>query len=64
MAAIETIEGAIAVVHTLSNPGKMPWLSYSIPASTCKLGAALAKVKGTVCNICYAKKGRYVFPIV
>jgi len=45
----------------LSSPSKMPCHSFSLPASTCKRGAELAKIKGTVCNSCYAMKGRYRF---
>ena len=59
-----TLDEAVGVAHTLSKPSKMPWLSYSIPASRCKIGALLARKAGTVCSICYAKKGRYVFPNV
>jgi hypothetical protein len=39
----------------------MPCHSYSIPAIECKTGSKLAKVPGTVCFKCYARKGRYVF---
>lgn len=46
-------------VGGLSNPSKMPCHGYSIPASTCKLGAMLAQVKGTTCSGCYALKGMY-----
>lgn len=49
-------------VGGLSRPSKMPCYSYSIPASRCKRGSLLAKVKGTVCSICYANKGNYRFP--
>ena len=37
----------------------MPGLSYSLPAWECKTGAKLAKIKGSVCNGCYAMKGNY-----
>jgi hypothetical protein len=47
-----------------SEPSKMPGLSYSIPASECKVGQILAQRKGTVCHGCYALKGRYLFPTV
>ena len=46
---------------SLSKPSKMPCYSYSIPASTCKIGSKLATIGGTICNKCYAKKGMYVF---
>lgn len=43
----------------LSNTSKMPCKSWGIPAVTCKTGAKLAKIKGSVCNNCYALKGAY-----
>lgn len=55
---------AWAIVGGLSKPGKMPWWSYSIPATRCKVGSKLAKVPGTVCHGCYALKGNYNFPNV
>lgn len=48
----------------LSNPGKMPWYSYSIPAEYCKVGSKLRQDPGSVCAKCYATRGRYVFPSV
>ena len=45
----------------LSNPSKMPGKAYSIPASRCNVGSRLAKVKGSVCEGCYALKGMYRF---
>jgi hypothetical protein len=45
----------------LSKPSKMPGYAYSIPAEECKKGSQLRKVKGSVCEKCYALKGRYVF---
>ena len=45
----------------LSAPSKMPCASFSIPAQSCKTGAELVKVKGSVCEGCYALKGRYLF---
>ena len=53
-----------ALVGGLSEPSKMPGFAYGIPAQACKLGAILAKKKGSVCNSCYALKGMYVFPVV
>ena len=47
-----------------SAPSKMPGWAFSIPAQGCITGAKLAKVKGSVCNKCYALKGRYAFPNV
>lgn len=53
-----------AIVGGLSEPSKMPCHSYSIPAFNCKVGSALAKVKGSVCHGCYALKGFYRMPKV
>jgi len=49
---------------TLSKPSKMPGFGYSTPAEDCITGSKLAKVKNSICSICYARKGRYVFPNV
>ena len=49
------------VTGGLSKPSKMPGYSYSIPAEECKVGSKLRKVKGSICEKCYALKGRYVF---
>ena len=51
-------------VGGLSNPSKMPGLSYGTPAPACKVGAILRKKAGSVCFGCYAHKGMYVFPVV
>ena len=48
----------------LSKTGKMPCMSFSLPAQACKVGAKLAKVEGSVCYNCYALKGMYRFPNV
>ena len=48
----------------LSNTSKMPCKSWGIPAITCKTGSKLAKIKGSVCNGCYALKGAYSWPTV
>lgn len=47
-----------------SDTSKMPWLSYSIPASRCQVGGRLVLVKGSVCEKCYALKGKYAVPNV
>ena len=52
---------AKSISHTLSNPSKMPCYGYSIPASKCITGAKLRGIKGAICSICYALKGRYIF---
>jgi len=48
-------------IGTLSNPSKMPAFAWGISAKKCITGAKLAKVKGTICNKCYALKGHYAF---
>ena len=42
----------------------MPSFAWGIPIEYCVTGSKLAKVKGTICNKCYAGKGCYVFPVV
>lgn len=44
---------------SLSKTSKMPCPSYSLPISSCKVGSKLAKIPGTVCFHCYAKRGFY-----
>jgi hypothetical protein len=55
---------ALSITHSLSNPSKMPCHGYSIPARRCITGGKLQKVKNSICSVCYALKGRYVFPNV
>lgn len=45
----------------LSMPEKMPMGGYALPPAHCKSGALLSECPGTVCNRCYARKGRYTF---
>lgn len=58
------LELAQSIIGGLSEPSKMPCYGFSIPAKRCKTGAKLRKVKGSICSICYALKGRYVFGVV
>jgi hypothetical protein len=55
------LKEAKEITGGLSNPSKMPGKAYSIPASRCNVGSRLAKVKGSVCEGCYALKGMYRF---
>ena len=48
----------------LSNVSKMPGKSISLDAFECKTGSKLAKIKGSVCFDCYARKGMYRMPNV
>ena len=59
-----TISQLEDAVGGLSNPDKMPWLAYNLPASACKVGVALQSRSGSVCADCYALTGRYRFPNV
>jgi hypothetical protein len=52
------------IVGGLSEPSKMPCYGLSLPANNCKVGQKMRDVKGSVCSICYALKGRYVFGVV
>ena len=51
-------------IGTLSNPSKMPSYAWGISAKKCVTGSKLAKIKGTICNKCYALGGHYLFPVV
>lgn len=51
---------AIKLIGGLSDTSKMPGLSYGLPTANCKTGEKLAKIKGTICNKCYAKRGFYL----
>jgi len=59
-----TVGKAREYVGGLSRPSKMPGWGYSIPASYCKVGSILSGIVGSICSFCYAKKGRYIFPVV
>lgn len=59
-----SVKEALEIVGGLSNPSKMPWYGWSIPASACHTGSKLRQVEGSVCAKCYAHKGYYPFPRV
>ncbi len=61
---IKSKAAAIKITGSLGKPSKMPGLSYGISATLCKIGAALAKVKGSTCFNCYALKANYAYPSV
>lgn len=52
---------ALQIIGKLSAPSKMPGWSWSISAFECQTGGKLAKIEGSVCHNCYARKGRYRF---
>jgi hypothetical protein len=56
-----TMKEAREITGGLSNPSKMPGKGYSLPPSACPTGAWLRRTTGSVCNGCYACKGRYNF---
>lgn len=59
------VQEAKGITGGLSNPSKMPGKTYNLPAiKACPNGCKLSEKNGTVCNKCYATKGRYVFPNV
>jgi hypothetical protein len=61
----KTKKDAEKIVGSLSKPSKMPGHAYSIPAIECKTGGKLRDVPGSVCDDCYACKGRYQFhPVI
>ena len=43
----------------LSRPSKMDVAGWSIPATRCRIGSALARQEGTTCSGCYALKGNF-----
>ena len=55
------IKQALAIVGGLSNTSKMPGLSTSISARSCRIGAKLVAVPNSVCSGCYALKGAYTW---
>lgn len=52
---------AKAITGGLTVTSKMPCPSYSLPAQACHVGSKLVKIKGSVCEGCYALKGYYRF---
>jgi len=50
------------IVGGLSRTRKMPCHSWGLPATSCKTGTVLARMEGTVCHGCYARKHAYLWP--
>jgi hypothetical protein len=46
-------------LSALSNPSKLNCKSWSIPIRYCSAGHKLRSVKGSICEKCYAARGRY-----
>ena len=61
---ITTKAQAEAVCGKLSYPSKMPGPAYSISNKFCNTGGKLRKVKGSVCEKCYAGRNNYLWPAV
>ena len=59
-----TVKEAQAICGSLSNPSKMPGHGYGLPAHRCRVGSLLQLIPKTVCHYCYARRGRYLFPVV
>lgn len=51
---IKSIGRAKQIIGGLSQPSKMPCLSYNLPSSKCITGQKLKDVEGSVCYGCYA----------
>ena len=50
---------ALKLVGGCSDTSKMPGRSYGLPTANCITGEKLAKLDGSICSNCYAKKGFY-----
>lgn len=61
---ITTKKAAEAICGKLSYPSKMPGPAYSISNQMCMTGGALRKIKGSVCEKCYAGRNNYLWPAV
>ena len=53
------VKDALKITDSFTRTGKMPGLSYSLPAWECQTGSKLRKVEGSPCFGCYALKGNY-----
>ena len=60
LTTIDNVKANKITIKT-SQTEKMPWESWDLPAWLCQTGSKLVKVKGSICNGCYALKGRYIF---
>jgi len=61
---IKTLKVAEKIVGGITSTSKLDTCSISLSAFDCKKGSELSKIKGSVCNKCYARKGMYRFPKV
>jgi hypothetical protein len=58
------ISEAKQITGGLSSPSKMPGKAYNLSAFKCQTGSILSQNPNSVCSGCYARKGRYGFPMV
>ena len=56
------IAEAVSVTGGLSCPQKFRPIARAYGGKWCRLGKRLRRVKGSVCSVCYAQKGRAFFP--
>ncbi len=55
-------DAAWEAVGGLTQAAKMPWYSYALPAGiACPGSAERCQDPKSICRVCYAKKGRYLF---
>lgn len=62
-AKVMTKKAAAEIVGNLSKSAKMPETAHGTPAANCHTGRQLAGVAGSVCEGCYAMKGRCGMPM-
>lgn len=55
------VKEAEQIIHSLSEPSKMPGYGYGLPTWACITGSKLREVEGSVCSKCYACKGHYTW---
>lgn len=59
-----TLDESLAITGNLGTASKLPCHTWSISAKKCKRGNKLRKIKGSVCSLCYAARGRFNYPTV
>ena len=58
---ITTLKRAEEITGGVGNTRKLDTCSSNLSAFDCKTGSKLAKIPGSVCHECYARKGNYRF---
>ena len=64
IAAIATVKEAKTFGNVSLGNTKMPGTTFAVDAFACITGSKLAKIKGTPCNSCYARKLQKIRPSV